>query len=292
MRQAVLLLAHGAPERVEDIETFLALIRGGRPAAPAVVEEVKRRYTAIGGSPFSAITLEQAAALQSLLDVRVYVGMRNWRPSIRETLARMQSDGVGKIVAICLAPQYSDLSVGLYFRRAQEDKNNLGFEAEIVWTRSFHDHPLLIQAFCEKLAPLLPCRKVLFTAHSLPEKYLEATDPYAAESQATARAVAGLAGIEDWDFAYQSQGMTDDKWLGPSVESVIDGYARQGIDELVLAPIGFVCDNVEILYDVDIQFQRHARERGIRLQRPESLNASPAFISALAAVAGDQLGEA
>jgi ferrochelatase len=291
MRQAVLLLAHGAPERVEDVEPFLALIRGGRPATPAVVEEVKRRYAAIGGSPFSARTMEQAAALQSLLDVRVYVGMRNWRPSIRETLARMQSDGVERIVAICLAPQYSDLSVGLYFRRAQEAKMDLGLAAEIVWTRSFHDHPLLIEAFCEKLAPLLPCQKVLFTAHSLPEKYLEATDPYAAEARATAGAVAGRAGLGDWDFAYQSQGMTDDKWLGPSVESVIDGYARQGIKELVLAPIGFVCDHVEILYDVDIQFQRHAGERGIRLQRPESLNASPKFISALAAVAGDKLAE-
>jgi ferrochelatase len=291
MKQAVLLLAHGAPDRLEDVEAYLELVRGGRPLAPHLVEEIKQRYVAIGGgSPLIARTYEQAQALEKhLAAVRVYVGMRNWSPSIRDTMARMQADGVERIVAICLAPQYSKLSVGLYFRRAQEAKIELGFGAEILWTKSFHDHPLLIEAFYQKLAPLLPCEQVLFTAHSLPEKILESADPYDKETRATARAVAQRAGLESYDFAYQSQGLTDDQWLGPTVESTIERYRQQGLHELVLAPIGFVSDHVEILYDVDILFRRFAGERGIRILRPESLNDSATFIAALAAVALEKL---
>jgi ferrochelatase len=291
MRQAVLLLAHGAPERLEDVEPYLSLVRGGRPLAPHLVQEIKRRYAAIGGSsPLTARTREQALALEKRLaseglEARVYCGMRNWRPSIRETMAEMQAGGVERIAAICLAPQYSKLTTGLYCRRVQEAKTELGFEAGMVWTKSFHDHPLLIEAFCEMLAPLIARQKVLFTAHSLPEKILENLDLYDTEAKATARAVAARAGLDNWDFAYQSQGLTDEQWRGPTVESMLDRYQREGLRELVLAPIGFVCDNLEILYDIDIRFQQYARERGIRLRRPESLNDSPTFIAALAAVA-------
>lgn len=296
MKQAVLLLAHGAPERLEDVEPYLDYVRGGRPPSPHIVQEVRQRYAGIGGaSPLLRRTLEQAAALEERLGAsgapaRVYAGMRNWHPFIKETMARMKEDGVERIVAMCLAPQYSKLSVGLYFRRAQEAKQELGMQAEIVWTKSFHAHPLLIDAFTEKLAAFDPRAKVLFTAHSLPEKILESADAYDGEAKATARAVAERCGLENWDFAYQSQGMTDDKWLGPTVESLIDRYAAEGIREVVLAPIGFVCDHVEVLYDVDILFRKYARERGILLLRTESLNASPAFIAALAAVAGEKLG--
>ncbi len=192
-------------------------------------------------------------------------------------------------MAVCLAPQYSRLSVGLYFRRVQEAKVELGMKAEVVWTKSFHDHPLLIEAFDEKLAPLLAGRKVLFTAHSLPEKILESADPYDREAKATARAVAERAGLASWDFAYQSQGLTDDKWLGPTVEATLDATRSEGVTEVVLHPIGFVSDHVEILYDVDILFRDYARERGIRLERPESLNDSPTFIAALAAVAQERI---
>jgi ferrochelatase len=295
MRQAVLLLAHGAPDRLEDIEAYLGLVRGGRPLAQPLVEEIKRRYARIGGgSPLTARTMEQAAALEEQLardgsPVRVYTGMRNWRPPIREAVARMKSDGVERVVAVCLAPQYSKLSVGLYFRRLQEAKNETGLEAEIVWTKSFHDHPLLIEAFRQRLAPLVPAERVIFTAHSLPEKILETADVYDAESKATARAVAARAGLESHDFAYQSQGLTDEKWLGPTVEFVLDRYAAEGVRDVVLAPIGFVCDHVEILYDVDVLFSSYAAGRGMRLRRPESLNSSPAFIRALAAVARERL---
>ncbi len=290
MKQAVLLLAHGAPERVEDVPEYLSYVRGGRPTPPALVEEVSSRYRQVGGgSPLLARTREQAAALEAELGIPVYFGMRNWRPFIKETVSRMKDDGVERIVALCLAPQYSKASVGFYFRRVQEARTEVGLAAEIVWTKTFHDHPLLIEAFTERLLPLLPAGRVLFTAHSLPERALERADPYDSEAKATARAVALRAGLAGWDFAYQSQGFTEDKWLGPTVESRIDEYAAAGVPEMVLAPIGFVSDHVEILYDVDIAFRDYARERGIGLRRPESLNDSPAFTRALAAVAREKL---
>ena len=289
MREAVLLLAHGAPERLEDIPEYMRYVRGGRPTSEAIVNEVRERYREIGGSsPLTARTREQAEALQQRLRMPVYYGMRNWHPFLKETLGRMQADGVERIIAVSLAPQYSKMSVGFYFRRTQEAKEALGYDVEIVWTKSFHDHPLLIQAFQERLAPLLPAGMVLFTAHSLPEKILEARDPYDTETHATAKAVAAAAGLERWEFAYQSQGMTGDAWLGPTVESRLDDYALQGIRDVVVAPIGFVCDHVEILYDIDIGFVRHAAALGIQLRRPESLNNSPTFIAALADAVGQR----
>lgn len=289
MKQAVLLLAHGAPERVEDVPEYLSYVRGGRPTPQSVIDEVRQRYQAIGGgSPLLARTREQAAALEGELGMPVYFGMRNWHPFIAETAARMKADGVERVIALCLAPQYSKASVGFYFRRTQEAKVAAGLEAEIVWTKTFHDHPLLIEAFAERLRQAETC-PTLFTAHSLPQRVLERGDPYDVEAKTTARLVAERAGIAAWDFAYQSQGFTDEEWLGPTVESKLDEYAAAGVRKLALAPIGFVSDHVEILYDVDIQFRRYASERGIELRRPESLNASPTFIRALAAVVKEKL---
>jgi ferrochelatase len=290
MRDAVLLLAHGAPERVEDVGPYLSLVRGGRPVPPLLVAEVERRYAEIGGgSPMLARTREQAEALQARLGAPVFFGMRNWHPFIQETMARIQASGVERVVALCLAPQYSRLSVGLYFRRTQEAKQALGFQGEIVWTKSFHDHPLLVEAFHERLAAELPAEQVLFTAHSLPEKILESADPYDREARTTASLVARRAGLDSWEFAYQSQGMTEERWLGPAVESRLDEYAARGIKDVVLHPIGFVSDHVEVLYDVDILFRTYAAGRGITLRRPRSLNASPKFIDALADVASQKL---
>ncbi|MDW8355789.1 MAG: ferrochelatase [Bryobacterales bacterium] len=295
LRQAVLLLAHGAPERLEDIEAYLRYIRNGRPVPPAMVEEIRQRYAAIGGSsPLLDRTRRQAEALERELascgwPVKVYFAMRNWHPFIREVMEKIRDDGVERLVAICLAPQYSKMSVGLYFRRTQEAKVATGARVEIVWTKSFHAHPLLVEAFAQKLAPLANRGRVLFTAHSLPERILESGEPYDAEVKTTARLVAERCGLEAWDFAYQSQGMTDEPWLGPTVESVLDRYAEAGIRSVVLAPIGFLSDHIEILYDVDVSFRDYAQRRGIELVRTESLNDSPTFIAALAAVAREKL---
>lgn len=287
MKQGVLLLAHGAPERVEDVESYLSFVRGGRPASARIVEEVVSRYQAIGGSsPLLAWTRAQAEALERLLGIPVFFGMRNWHPFIRETMDRVRDAGLERLAAIAMAPQYSELSVGLYIRRTEEARRDAGVAAEIVWATSFHDEPLLIEAFAEKLEPVAAGRKVLFTAHSVPEKSLAGgTDPYDKETRATAAAVAARLGLADWEFAYQSQGLTDDRWLGPTVESCLDRYAAAGLREVVVYPIGFVCDHVETLYDVDVVFREYGAARGISVVRPEALNGSAKFTAALAEVA-------
>ena len=286
MKQGILLLAHGAPERLEDVESYLSFVRGGRPGNPQVLEEVRHRYAAIGGSsPLLTWTRAQAAALEQRLGIPVFFGMRNWHPFIRETMDQVRAAQVERLAAVCLAPQFSELSVGLYIKRTEEAKRDAGVTAEIAWAKTFHNEPLLIDAFAERLRPIAVRNQVLFTAHSLPEKALANGDPYDRESRATAAAVAARLGLTDWDFAYQSQGMTGDRWLGPTVESCLERYAAAGIPEVVVAPIGFVCDHVEILYDIDILFRTYATERKISLLRPESLNDSPTFTAALAEVA-------
>jgi ferrochelatase len=287
MSQAVLLLAHGAPERLEDVAAYLSLVRGGRPVSPRVRAEVESRYQAIGGSsPLLRWTRAQAEALERTLGIPVFFGMRNWHPFIRETMDRVREAGIERLAAIALAPQYSEISVGFYIRRTEEAAREAGVSAPIMWAKSYHDEPLLIEAFAERLRPLAgQARKVLFTAHSVPEKTLEGGDPYDREARATAAAVAARTGLTDFDFAYQSQGFTNDTWLGPTVESRLDAYAAEGVREVVLHPVGFVCDHVEILYDVDIQFRQYAAARGMTLLRPESLNDSPTFTAALAEVA-------
>jgi protoporphyrin/coproporphyrin ferrochelatase len=276
VNQAVLLLAHGAPERLEDIEPYLAFVRGGRPSNPRVTEEVARRYAAIGGgSPLLRWTRAQAEALERLLGMPVFFAMRNWHPFIQEVVPRIEA---GRVAAVCLAPQYSEMSIGLYIRKVTETAPPF----EVRWARSYHDEPLLIQAFAERLGQ--SNSRVLFTAHSLPERAPAADDPYDRECRATAALVARRLGLNSWDFAYQSQGMTGDRWLGPTVESCLDRYAAEGIREVVIAPIGFVCDHVEILYDIDIQFRDYAAARGITVCRPESLNDSPSFTAALGEV--------
>jgi ferrochelatase len=286
MKQGVLLLAHGAPERLEDVESYLTFVRGGRPASPRIVEEVRSRYQAIGGSsPLLAWTRVQAEALERMLGISVFFGMRNWHPFIREAMDRVRDAGLDRIAAIAMAPHFSELSVGLYIRRTEEARREAGVAAEIRWARSFHDEPLLIEAFAEKLEPVAAGRKVLLTAHSLPEKALSGGDPYDRETRATAAAVAARLGLADWEFAYQSQGLTDDRWLGPTVESCLDRYAAAGLREVVVCPIGFVCDHVETLYDVDVVFRNYAAERGISVFRPEALNGSGKFTAALAEVA-------
>ncbi len=286
MKRAVLLLAHGAPERLEDVASYLGFVRSGRPPNPEITAEVTHRYAEIGGSsPLLRWTRAQAEALEARLHLPVFFGMRNWHPFIRETMDQVRESGAQRIAALCLAPQFSELSIGLYIKRTEEARREAGVAAEIVWARSYHDEPLLIEAFAEKLRPVAGNRKVLFTAHSLPERALANGDPYDRESRAIAAAVAARCGISDWDFAYQSQGMTSERWLGPTVESHLERWAQEGVAEVVIDPIGFVCDHVEILYDIDIAFRDYGAARGIRVIRPGSLNDSPAFTAALEQVA-------
>lgn len=304
MPDAVLLLAHGTPDVVEEIPEYLSRVTGGRTLPEAVVHEVSHRFSAIGGSPLTRITLEQGRLLQRELGLPVYVGMRNWKPYIADVVARMRADGITRAVVICLAPQNSRTSVGLYRQAvfaAAEHSMELRFLSD--WA----DHPLLIEAFAENLrATRLPFAAeagasvpVLFTAHSVPCRTIltppqldhhlppEPPDPYPVEAKLTASLVARRLGLSDdeWFFAFQSQGMSGGPWLGPTVEETLTALREQGVTHLVLQPIGFLCDHVEILYDIDIAFQQHAASLGIALRRPASLNDSRLLTLAIADLA-------
>ena len=299
-RTAVLLLAHGSPDSPADVPEFMKHVTGGRPVPDAVLEEVKHRYGLIGKSPLTEITNAQADGLRQKLGLPVYLGMRNWRPFIADAVREMTSSGVEQVLAVCLAPQNSSTSTGLYRKALMAE---LKPEVTVNFVEAWHDHPLLIQAFVEKLEPvwrhasseLQSPAPVIFTAHSVPTRTIQAGDPYEQQAKETAQLVAGrIPGLapELWRFAFQSQGMSGGPWLGPTVESAILEFKKQGHKGVVIAPVGFVCDHVEVLYDVDIAFRQFASEQGLSLWRPESLNASPTFIAALASLAASRLGVA
>jgi ferrochelatase len=282
--KAVLLLAHGTPESLDDMPEYLTRVRGGRPPSPELIEEMRGNYGAIGGrSPLTEITLAQASALASALEgMPVYVGMRNWRPYIRDVIAEASLAGVREMVAIPMAPQYSTLSVAKY-AEAVEAARPAGMEVHFV--RSWHEHPGLLDAFAEKLRAARssgPWDRVLFTAHSLPLRVVTQGDPYPDEVAATARGVAERAGVTDYGLAYQSAGRTPEPWLGPPLEEALASAAQAGARRVLAAPVGFVCDHTEILFDIDVQAAQAARRLGIEVGRTESLNTSRTFIRALA----------
>lgn len=294
MKQAVLLIAHGSPESVEDIPEFLQNISRGRPMAEAVVREVQHRYSLIGSSPLTRLSQAQAAGVERELGIPVYVGMRNWHPFIADTLQRMTADNVGHAVAICLAPHNSRTSVGLYKQVLFGQR--VPFSIDFV--EEWHDNSTLIDAFAEKLRAgwTAACAAqggsvpVLFTAHSVPKRTITEGDPYEAQTRETAALVAAqVPEIGRWSFAFQSQGMSGGEWLGPTVEDTIVGLREAGRTAVFLQPIGFVCDHVEILFDVDILFKDFAAQHGMKLYRAESLNDSPAFIQAVAGLARARL---
>jgi ferrochelatase len=297
-KQAVLLLAHGTPETIEQIPDYLRNVTGGRPLLREVVEEIQRRYALIGRSPLTEITQEQGRLVEAELAafgerVPVYVATRNWSPYIADIVSRMRADGIEEAAVLCLAPQNSRTSIGLY-RRAVEATG-----LRIDFTESWAEHPLLIEAFVERLRPAWSklCEEVgapvpvLFTAHSVPVRTIQASegqpaDPYAEEARRTAELVAArVPEIPQWSFAFQSQGASGGEWLGPTVEQTLESIADSGAKTVLLQPIGFLCDHVEILYDVDIFFREFARKLNLRLERPESLNASATLARAIADLA-------
>lgn len=295
-KTAVLLLAHGTPDSVEEIPEYLRLVTRGRPVPDEVVKEVQHRYGLIGRSPLTALTREQGELLARKTGLPVYIGMRNWKPFIAGTVREMQADGIERTAVICMAPQNSRTSVGLY-RAALDAGGKVPFEVEFV--ESWHDHPRLIQAFAEKLLAgwRLACKEagakipVIFTAHSVPERTITEGDPYDRQARETAALVARDAGLtaRDWQFAFQSQGLSGGAWLGPTVEDTIAGLQEQGHRGVFVQPVGFLCDHVEVLYDIDIGFRKFAEERGMRLWRADSLNSSPLLTSALAEIVQSQL---
>jgi ferrochelatase len=266
------LLAHGAPDRLGDIPQFLLNVRAGRGLPEKAVQEIIQRYARIGGSsPLLRITKQQAEELARVLGLPVYVGMRNWKPYIEEAVRKLAEDGAGRVVAICLAPQNSRTSIQLYRDHLSEavEKVAPGFEVEFV--ESWHDHADLI---------------------AVPVRTITEGDPYEEQVRETAQLLAESMGLKEYRLAFQSQGMTPDPWLGPTVESLIDELSEQGCHRIVLAPVGFVSDHVEVLYDIDIAFREYGQKKGVHVVRPESLNASPLFIRCLASIISSRMSVA
>ncbi len=297
-------MAYGGPDSLDDIEPYLLDIRGGRPTSPELIAEIRERYAQIGGrSPLLEITCAQAAALEQRLNVlvagnngapayRTYVGMRHWKPYIREAVAQIAADGCQGGIALCMAPHASKMSSGAYLQRLQEALDTLPNPPQIDFIDSWFDQPFLIQALARKVRAAQeqfsldarPEIHYLLTAHSLPAVLQEQGDPYADQLLQTARLLAWELGLpaEQWSFGYQSAGASGGRWLGPSIEEILPEFAKAGMKKVLVTPIGFMADHVEILFDLDIEAQQIARAHGIQLVRSETLNTSPDFIEGLA----------
>lgn len=304
MTLAVLLMAYGSPTSIDQVEAYYTDIRRGSPPPPHLLDELKGRYRAIGGgSPLSRIVEEQRAAVQAELarrglEVPVYAGMRHIAPRIGDIVKGMVADGVTRFVAIALAPQASSNAAG--YRRAVDnalaDITAAGGTAPRVdYVASWHDQPRFIEALAQtaleahgRFADPAGVR-YMFTAHSLPARVVAEGDPYPAELARTAALVAARLGITDYEFAFQSAGRTEEPWLGPDILLEIRRLAAEGVPGLVIRPVGFVADHLEVLYDIDIEAQGVARPLGIRLERARSMNTDPTFIAALADLAVEAL---
>jgi protoporphyrin/coproporphyrin ferrochelatase len=288
-KAAVLLLAHGSPSAPEEVPEYLKYVTSGRPLSQNVIDEITHRYALVGSSPLTRWTLKQSYQLADLLQLPVYAGMRNWKPFIADVVRTMSSDGVRHAIIICMAPQNSRTSVGLY-RHALQGERELPFTIDFI--ESWHDHPLLIKAFAERLRIdwqsvsnqagfKLP---IIFTAHSVPERTITEGDPYQDQAHCTAELVGQAAGLApgDWTFAFQSQGLSGGPWIGPAVEETIVSLKRKGNRGVFIQPIGFLCDHVEVMYDIDIALREFAERNDVRLWRAQSLNDSLLLTQALA----------
>jgi ferrochelatase len=282
---AVVLMAYGSPERIDDIRPYLEDIREGRSVSEAAVEELAERYRRIGGrSPLDEITERQRAALERELDVPVYVGMKHWRPRIADAVETALERGADRLVGIVLAPHYSTLSIAGYRERLEAA---LDGRAELAFVESWHDHEPFIAVLADRVRG--SAAHVVFTAHSLPERILTAGDPYRDQLLETSRLVAERAGVERWSFAFQSATPTGEPWLGPDILEELDALHERGVREVLVAPVGFVSDHLEILWDLDVEARERAAVLGLELDRIESLNDDPAFIRALADLARQTL---
>lgn len=289
---------------MDDIPLYLKNIRGGTESSSEVIQLIRERYEAIGGSsPLLDITRAQAQALEAFLnkeknEFKVYFGMRNWSPYIQDAVQEMAADGITRVLALCLAPQYSKWSTERYFKSFKEALEACSVSGmEVQYISSWANNPSLIDAFVEKYeAAMSRLREMgrdkvytVFTVHSIPADSLDYGDPYAEEYARTVNAVVERVKPQRWYMAYQSQGMIPVPWLGPTVEATLDKIARCGSKTVLVVPVGFVSDHIEILYDIDIAFKQYAQERKLDLYRTESLGASPLFIESLAAVAWEHM---
>lgn len=279
MKTAVVAMAYGSPSRVEDIPAYYADIRSGRPVRPEMIAELTERYERIGGSPLNEVTEAQRAALERELGLPVHVGMKHWTPWIADAVEKALAGGAERIVGLVLAPHYSHMSIGGYRERLERALERAGRRVDLVFIESWHDHAPFIDVVADRVRGA--DAHVVFTAHSLPERILANGDPYRDEFVATSRLVAERAGISDWSFAFQSESATGEPWLGPDILLHLEELCSAGMRKVLVAPVGFVADHLEILWDIDVEAREKAAALGLELDRIASLNDDAAFIRAL-----------
>lgn len=298
----LLVMAYGGPGSLDEVEPYLRDVRGYRPTPESIIHEVRQRYLEIGGrSPILERTQAQAEALQAALQAKglafkAVVGMRHWHPYIKDALKTMYDEGIRRLVGLVMAPHYSRMSIGAYFKKVEE----AALPMEVAAIERWHLLPGYIDALVERIQAALnrfPPRiraevPILFTAHSLPQRILEWDDPYPKELNETVTRVMERVGERPYTFAYQSAALADEPWLGPDASEVLGRLANEGFRHLLVAPIGFVCEHVEILYDIDLILKFQARNLGIQLERIEMVNTAPQMINALAELVAHRAREA
>lgn len=297
----VLIMAYGGPDKLDDVRPYLLDVRNYRPTSDEVVAEITERYRQIGGrSPILELTRAEAAGLEAALNEtaapgerwQVWVGMRHWHPFLKETLADMTANGVGRAVGLVMAPHYSRMSIGAYFKRAAEAEQPV----ELAPVDEWHLNEGYLDALLERIDDALqkfPAEvradvPIIFSAHSLPERILEWNDPYPTQLRETVEALVARLPGRRWEWAYQSAALTPDPWLGPDVSEVLDQLAAEGAKHVLSCPVGFICEHVEILYDIDIEYQAQAKRLDVQLERIEMLNDHQAMLRGLAEVVRDR----
>jgi len=276
------LMAYGSPERIEDVPAYYADIRGGRPVRPELLEELTDRYRRLGiedSNPLNEITERTRAALEQELGLPVFTGMKHWTPRIGDAVETALAGGAETIVGLVLAPHYSRMSIGGY--RAQVEEA-LADRAELLFVERWHDEPALVELWAERLRGTKA--HVVFTAHSLPARILDEGDPYRDELLETSRLVAEAAGVDDWSFSFQSESATGEPWLGPDILDHLADLNALGVTDVLVCPVGFVADHLEIRWDLDTEAREKAEELGLRLERAQMPNDDPAFVAVLVGI--------
>jgi ferrochelatase len=276
---AVILMAYGSPERVADVPAYYADIRGGRPISPENLADLVARYRALGiedSNPLNAITEATRAALQVELGLPVLTGMKHWEPRVAAAVETALAGGAERLIGLVLAPHYSRLSIAGYRRLLDEA---VAGRAEVVFIDSWHDDPGFVALLADRVRGT--DAHVVFTAHSLPARILDEGDPYRDQLLETARLVAESAGVVDWTFSFQSESPTGEPWLGPDILDHLVDLRGRGIERVLICPVGFVSDHLEIRWDIDHEAQDKAKELGLALSRIEMPNDDPRFVHAL-----------
>ena len=290
MKAAVVLMAYGSPDRLEDVPAYYSDIRGGRPIAPEHLDDLVARYRRLGieeANPLNAITEETRARLADRLGIDVFTGMKHWTPHIDEAADRAVAGGAETVLGLVLAPHYSAGSIAGY--RDQLERGLAG-RASLAFVESWHDDAGFVDFLAGRIRGT--DRHVVFTAHSLPARIVEQGDPYRDQLLETSALVARAAGVTDWSFSFQSESPTGEPWLGPDILDHLQALHEAGTDRILVCPVGFVSDHLEIRWDIDTEAQEKARELGMDLERIEMPNADPAFVEVLAAIVEHGLGDA